>query len=123
MGIKWKPSIHMPKDVCRIWLEVTNVRAERLHDITEEDARAEGIREFTKDDKLCKYGLPDWNWQDMFRTAKQSFMQLWCMINGFESWNENPWVWVIEFKVLSTTGKPMPTTEQKAQVSDTTKSQ
>lgn len=84
--IKWKPSIHMPKAAARIWLEVTNVRAERLQDISEEDAKAEGIE----------------SWID----AIDNFKQLWQSINGQENWEANPWVWVVEFKVLSTTGKP-----------------
>jgi hypothetical protein len=84
---KWKLSIHMPKDAARIWLQVEDVRVERLHDITKDDAIAEGIRD----------GDP---------MPVIQFKNLWQSINGPESWEQNPFVWVIKFKVLSTTGKP-----------------
>lgn len=86
--IKWKPSIHMPKSAARIWLEITEVRVERLRDITEEDAKAEGAE--------CQL------WQTLNNTDTTShrngFTTLWISINGDESWNKNPWVWVISFK-------------------------
>jgi hypothetical protein len=121
--LSWKPSIHMPKDVCRIWLEVTNVRVERLHEITEEDARAEGVRDlepvWPHDFSLCRKcggtGLHETVGPNLGMievdctncdTYKKRFNILWNKINGEESWNANPWVWIIEFKVLSTTGKP-----------------
>jgi uncharacterized protein YqfB (UPF0267 family) len=95
---KWKPSIHMPKTAARIWLEVTNVRAERLQDITEHDALQEGMSiRYDKDED----GLVV---KDKRNT--EAFEELWQSINGTESWEANPWVWVVEFKVLSTTGKP-----------------
>lgn len=94
----WKPSIHMPKAAARIWLEVTNVRAERLQDITEHDALQEGMSiRYDKDED----GLVV---KDKRNT--EAFEELWQSINGTESWEANPWVWVVEFKVLSTTGKP-----------------
>jgi hypothetical protein len=80
---RWRPSIHMPRAASRLTLEVTEVRIERLHDISEEDARAEGVR------------------PDPFRrtyTAINSFHVLWIDINGIDSWDSNPWVWVICFK-------------------------
>jgi len=103
-NIKWKPSIFMPKEAARIWDEILSIKVERLHEITEEDAIAEGIersisgngrivwKHYTKD----KYGP----------SPVHSYETLWRKINGEESWNENPFVWVIQFKVLSTTGKP-----------------
>lgn len=90
--IKWRPAIHMPKDAARIWLQIEEVRVERLQDISEEDAKAEGIMVYEKG--------TDW------LEAKFGFQILWETINGIESWHENPWVWVVKFKVLSTTGKP-----------------
>lgn len=109
----WKPSIHMPKKAARIWLEVTGVRLERIHEITEEDALAEGVEFLGTDvvnnhvkwvgDWYQHYLLPDLY---MCATARLSFETLWCKINGHESWDQNPWVWVIESKVLSTTGRP-----------------
>lgn len=78
----WKPSIHMPRWASRITLEVTSVRVERLHGITEEDARAEGVT-------CADVG-------DI--TAWRAFCDLWKSINGAESWAANPWVWVVGFK-------------------------
>lgn len=82
-----RPSIHMPRWVSRILLEVTAVRVERLQDISEEQAEAEGV-DFLRH-------APD---ADETLTAKQLFECLWCGINGDASWNANPWVWVVEFK-------------------------
>lgn len=96
-GYRWRPSIHMLKKAARIWLEVTNVRAERLHDITEQDAKAEGVLP-----SLCQYE----NETEGYDSYIGTYIDLWGKINGKESWKSNPWVWVIEFKVLSTTGKP-----------------
>lgn len=104
--IKWKPSIFMPKDVCRLFLEVTNVRVERLHDISEDDAMDEGINKVTKDGSLMKYCVYDKSdyssvpWQDMPYTAKECFFTLWESINGKESLESNPWVWVYDFKSI-----------------------
>lgn len=82
--IKWKPSIHMPKEACRLFLKVTNVRAERLQDITEMEAVFEGCMQYEKD--------TDW------MTALYGFELLWKKINGESSWKSNPWVWVIDFE-------------------------
>lgn len=117
------PSIHMPKEAARIWLEVTEVRVERLQDISEEDAKAEGIeRNCTYDGNhsICSTCTnqcrSEGEWLHYMRdlddfpaySAKESFQSLWQSINGPDSWNANPWVWVVSFKVLSTTGKPTP---------------
>ena len=107
--IKWKPSIHMPKEAARIFLEVTNVRVERLQDISEDDAIAEGVffdKTFKKYDcYLC--GTEKWHNQEnimredgFFDNPKESFQSLWESINGQDSWKANPWVWVYEFKVV-----------------------
>jgi hypothetical protein len=87
----WKPSIHMPRWACRILLEITDVRVERLQDITYEQAVAEGVhrgplREWCASDEggAChKYPIP-------------AFRDLWQSTGG--DWDANPWVWVIEFK-------------------------
>lgn len=79
--IRWTPSIHMPRWASRITLEVTGVRVERLQDISERDACAEGIGSpITRDCKLPK------------------FVALWESIHGPGSWDANPWVWVVEFE-------------------------
>lgn len=96
------PSIHMPKEAARIWLEVADIRVERLQDISEEDAKAEGV-EMNRDGSWHDYLEPDRLCQD---SAKASFQSLWMKINGPESWDANPWVWCVSYKVLSTTGKP-----------------
>lgn len=98
--LKWKPSIHMQKKYARIWLRIKNVRVERLQDISEEDAIAEGVDNWT-----WKNMATPQNWMDYtdptsppLCSAYDSFCSLWDSINGEESWNSNPWVWVIEFE-------------------------
>nr|DAG92865.1 MAG TPA: ASCH domain protein [Herelleviridae sp.]DAJ81858.1 MAG TPA: ASCH domain protein [Caudoviricetes sp.] len=79
----WKPSIHMPKKAARIWLNVTNVRVERLQDMTDDDAEAEGCFDYTS----TALGFPDvWD-----STIKKSNLDSY-------GWDANPWVWVIEFE-------------------------
>jgi hypothetical protein len=90
-GFNWKPSIFMPRWASRITLEITSVRVERLQDISETDAIAEGITmaEFPK----CVWP-GDW-------TARDAFAVLWDKINGKRaSWADNPWVWIVEFKKM-----------------------
>ena len=82
---KWKPSIHMPRWASRITLDVTGVRVERLQDIRNKDAEAEGVEPWSS------------NALD-FDQYQNSFQHLWESINGPESWEANPWVWVVEFK-------------------------
>lgn len=84
----WKPSIHMPRWASRIDLEITAVRVEHLHDITEADARAEGAK---------PYLLPVHPDRESLRHV-DGFSQLWQSINGPDSWAANPWVWVVEFQ-------------------------
>lgn len=82
---KWTPSIHMPRWASRITLEITDVRVERLRDLSDEDAKSEGI--------IPSAGgvLPGWEYRINFR-------DLWMDIYGTDNWEANPWVWVIEFK-------------------------
>ncbi len=80
---KWRPSIHMPRWASRITLEITGVRVERLNDISEADAIAEGCQ--------CA-GFP------ASLTNRGAFAKLWQSINGDDSWAANPWVWVVEFR-------------------------
>jgi len=88
----WKPSIHTPRWASRILLEITNVRLERLQDISEEDALAEG---------WPRRNLVSLGPQVHKDAARDWFADLWESIHGLDSWYENPWVWVIEFKVIS----------------------
>jgi len=95
---KWRPSIFMPRAASRLLLEITAVRVERLQEISEADAVAEGIEVTSKGEYINRYkhytegggGLD----------AQHSYQTLWASINGPESWAANPWVWVVEFKVI-----------------------
>ena len=91
---KWKPSIHMPKEAARIWLKVTDVRVERLQEITETQAQSEG----------CNSGL-----LTGACTARGQFEDLWNSTIkksdlDYYGWSANPWVWVIEFERCETGG-------------------
>ncbi|OPJ96495.1 hypothetical protein [Serratia marcescens] len=102
---RWVPSIHMPRDACRILLEITAVRVERLNDISEEDAKAEGVRatenNFGNGPAYCDYLLPNLDdTAEWYNRASDSFKSLWKSIYGAENWRANPWVWVIEFRRL-----------------------
>lgn len=99
----WHPSIHMFRKYSRITLEITDIKVERVQDITEEGAKAEGIKvlplQSEKDESAWYQSAPGIN---QARTAKQSFQKLWDSINkkrGF-GWESNPWVWVVKFKRL-----------------------
>lgn len=98
---RWKPSIHMPRSASRITLEITNVRVERLNDISEQDAIAEGVEVI----HMAEQNVPVFR-NYLLKEKKgttnpiHSFDTLWKSINGPDSWQANPWVWVIEFKVL-----------------------
>ena len=89
---KWHPSIHMPKEAARIFLRVTNVRVERLQDITAEDALAEGMDKYIRlngeldENSIITSFIGIWN-----STIKKSDLDRY-------GWNANPWVWVIEFE-------------------------
>ncbi len=99
-GYKWKPSIFMPKDACRLFLEVTDIRIERLTEISEEDAILEGVqKQFST--LFNEWRFKDYaNVKDDWRSAVSSFQSLWASINGINSWDENPLVWVYSFKVV-----------------------
>lgn len=84
-GVRWRPSIHMPRRASRILLEVTDVRVERLQSITEEDAKAEGV------EPLFVVASPDTPHRNAFRAT-------WDEIYGEGSWAANGWVWRIGFK-------------------------
>ena len=98
----WKPSIHTPRWVSRILLEITDVRVERLQDISEAQAMAEGIVgvAFRPDDgwPICTGYMvgPDDGKTGLQTTAAKAFAGLWDSVGG--DWNANPWVWVVEFK-------------------------
>lgn len=94
-----RPSIHMPRWASRITLEIVSVRVERLQDISEEDAAAEGVYRESEDE--IPFNGPWYiNAGDSqgYATAKSCYAALWDSINGEGSWEKNPWVWVIEFR-------------------------
>ena len=93
---KWMPSIHMPKELARIWLEVTGVRVERLQDISEADALAEGARFELASIDSVRIGAT--------ASFLSGFRNIWESTGG--DCTANPWVWVVDFKALSTTGRP-----------------
>ncbi|MDO9227133.1 MAG: hypothetical protein Q8M09_12390 [Pseudomonadota bacterium] len=86
MPERWRPSIHMPRARSRITLEIVGVRVERLQDISEADAIAEGVTPSIVGGYLDHL---------QYRAGYQT---LWESINGAGSWDANPWVWVIEFR-------------------------
>lgn len=88
----WTPSIHMPRWASRITLEITGVRVERLRELSEEDAKSEGVT------PPGGGVLPGWEHRINFR-------ELWMSIYGTDNWEANPWVWVIEFKRLDNADK------------------
>lgn len=90
-----KPSIFMPRWASRITLEIVSVRVESLVDISEHDAKAEGIEQ--DENKLFKCYTPKAGWLAIDDPV-ESYKTLWDSINGMGSWYDNPWVWVIEFK-------------------------
>jgi hypothetical protein len=94
-GEGWKPSIHMPRALSRITLGITSVRVERLQDISEADALAEGIVRQADGG----YGLADTTHYH-FTDPRQSYLSLWESINGAGSVEENPWVWAVELRRL-----------------------
>tara|TARA_B100001105_G_C22361516_1_gene430568 strand:+ start:719 stop:1372 length:654 start_codon:yes stop_codon:yes gene_type:complete len=95
----WRPSIHMPRWASRITLEITDVRVERLQDISAEDARAEGCEKPVLPPEVR--GVAG----DFVADERTSFAILWNRINGRGAWSANPWVWVIEFKRIDQEGK------------------
>lgn len=96
---EWKPSLFMPKEAARIWLKIRDVRVERLQDMTEEDAKREGCAAWYHEYRGAVFGDEDaeeGTAMDMFKdiwhsTIKKADIQLY-------GWENNPWVWVIEFE-------------------------
>jgi hypothetical protein len=96
----WKASIHMPRKACRIILWNEGVRIERLQEITDDDAISEGVLTLPNEpeyQKLFDEAVSKGEKPPLGETPQQKFMRLWISINGLDSWNNNPWVWVIKF--------------------------
>lgn len=92
-GDRWRPNIHMPRWAARTWLRVTDVRIERVQDITEEDARAEGVEPYR--DMAFLHGDPGGR-----ESYRDGFIDLWDSLYARRGlgWTANPWVWVVAFK-------------------------
>lgn len=86
------PAIHMPRWASRILLEISEVRVERLNDISEADAKAEGVSWNRNPGAVALHGA---------ETARDAYRTLWDQINGDGSWNANPWVWRISFRRIT----------------------
>lgn len=102
---RWRSPLYMPRWASRLSLEVVSVRCERLHDITDDDARAEGVTEvtFIPDDgfppSLGYMAGPDDGRAALFTSPRDAFEEGWNLINGKRApWSVNPWVWVVEFR-------------------------
>lgn len=98
---QWKPSIFMPREACRIRLKITDIRVERVRDITEEDAKDEGVKDPYEYQSSEYYEQPHIRGLEINQSA---FAGLWDSINlkrGY-SWKKNPWVWVVLFERVST---------------------
>ncbi|MCS6630614.1 hypothetical protein A9X63_18570 [Klebsiella pneumoniae] len=93
----WRPSIHMPRWASRILLEITNIGVQRIHSISQNDAAREGLMRLPATGRYCiNHG--DQYFGGASHDAREVFSWLWQSIYGEESWEANPWVWVIEFK-------------------------
>ncbi len=90
----WKPSIHMPRRACRLFLKIKSIKVERLHSISEADAKAEGAEMLTNMHSDININAREPN----YRTG---FARIWIDINGLENYVTNPWVWVIEFEKIN----------------------
>jgi hypothetical protein len=100
----WKPASHMPRNACRLHLQITEIRTERLQDMSDADAIAEGCG-LSKAGLYCgaphkAHGAPiQWN------TPNEAYASVWKSINGPDSWDSNPWVWVISFRRIEEDAK------------------
>jgi hypothetical protein len=97
--LDYAPSIHMPKVASRLTLEITDVRVERLHDISEEDAKAEGVSNSMDAGGRMFWTVPPSD--DFINSARFAYLRLWDAINGDGSAAANPWVWAVSFNVHS----------------------
>jgi len=102
----WRPSIHMPRWASRLTLEVTEVRVQRLQEMSEEDARSEGVERLVEENGWRNYGAEDLPGESVryWATARESFQSLWGSINGKRpgcTWGAGPWVWCVSFRRVS----------------------
>lgn len=98
--ITWKPSIHMPRWASRLTLRITNIRLERLHQISEADARAEGVLYVPGHGDITPFELRSDPGYSNYLNCRMGFEALWERVNGPDSWARNDWVWVVGFDVI-----------------------
>ena len=105
----WRPSIFMPRAICRILLEITEVRVERLQAISEADAIAEGLVSYPHEWRSMSHPMPNRAYEpyrdspERFSCPVQAYQALWDSINGKRqglAWADNPWVWAVSFKAV-----------------------
>lgn len=98
--IKWRPSIHMPRSIARLFLLVKNIRTEQLQDITHDDAVAEGVIEWIRNEYKSGSYLDNAMRGAACAKPERAFALLWDSLNAKRGhpWSSNPWVWVIEFE-------------------------
>jgi len=105
-GCRWTPSIYMPRWASRITLEVLQVRIERLRDISESDAAAEGAQHFPDIPSSHPYPRSAHRWSmesptntdQCLGSARMAFANFWIQLRGRDSWDDNPWVWAVTFQ-------------------------
>ena len=100
-NVKWKPSIHMPKEACRLFLKITDIRVQRLQEITVDDVMAEGLpadNEIRNSDPSTHESIRAWN----IAYAQHLFRELWDSLNAKRGygWEVNPWVIAITFEKI-----------------------
>jgi hypothetical protein len=96
VDVKWRPSIHMPRWASRITLRITDIRVERLQDISEADAGAEGAPDYSSLSEASGEDMAEAQTRLCWR--QRWFASLWNKINGPGAWEANPWVWVVSFE-------------------------
>lgn len=97
-GERWRPSIHMPRRVCRLELDIARVRVERFQDITDADAMAEGIKKIegrAGGKEFNLFGLPEWD--ELATTPREAFRMLLESVGRGKAWTDNDWCWVVDF--------------------------
>jgi len=93
---RWRPSIHLPRWAARLWLEVTDIRVERVQDITGADVLAEGIGAPWDGRGIAAAGGMT---TEIERALRDRWRATWCRHYGAHDWAQNPWVWVVRFEV------------------------
>lgn len=96
----WTPGIHQPRRASRLTLRLTDVRVERLQEISEADARAEGVLYVAGHGEITKAELDADPGYSNYLNCRMGYETLWEQINGCGSWKANPWVWVLQFETI-----------------------